>query len=102
MKLYCVYIVTNRYHGTLYVGVTNNLQHRMIEHRESRLDGFTKQYGLNRLVFFQIFGTAYDAINFEKRLKRWHRDWKINLVDKENPSWEDLYDKIFEIDGKKI
>lgn len=89
-KLYAVYIMTNRKRGVLYVGVTSNLIHRAIEHREGALEGFTKTYNLKRLVWYRAFGDVRDAIEFEKRLKRWRRQWKFDLIEEMNPAWEDL------------
>ncbi|MBM3886312.1 GIY-YIG nuclease family protein [Candidatus Dependentiae bacterium] len=93
--IYCVYILTNMPRGTLYIGVTNNLQMRILEHRAGLVDGFSKKYDLKKLVYFEQCGSAYQAISLEKRLKRWHRDWKISLIEKNNPAWIDLYEKMF-------
>ncbi|WP_436014241.1 GIY-YIG nuclease family protein [Phenylobacterium sp. LjRoot219] len=78
-------------HGTLYVGVTRDLQRRVEQHRAKAVAGFTKRYGVGRLVHAQGFGDVRDAITFEKRLKRWRRDWKARLIEETNPRWEDLY-----------
>jgi len=86
-----VYIMTNRPHGTLYVGVTNDIARRSFEHREGQQDGFTKRYGLGRLVHVEEFASISDAIHREKRLKQWNRAWKIALVEESNPDWEDLF-----------
>ena len=86
-----VYILTNRPGGTLYVGVTNDLSRRVWEHREGLFDGFSKRYGLDRLVHYECFSSIADAIHREKRLKAWNRAWKVALIEKENPEWEDLY-----------
>ena len=94
-KIYYVYIVTNKKNGTLYIGVTNHLQRRITEHKEKRIDGFTKKYSLDKLVYFAAFKYIEDAVNYEKRLKRWHRSWKINLIEKNNLKWDDLYVKYF-------
>jgi putative endonuclease len=88
---YSVYILASSRHGTLYVGVTNSLQRRVEEHRAKEIPGFTQRYGVTRLVYFQGFGDVSDAILYEKRLKRWRRDWKIRLIEEDNPHWEDLY-----------
>jgi putative endonuclease len=88
---YWVYILASRRYGTLYVGVTRELQRRVEQHRAMRIDGFTRWYGVTRLVFAQGFGDVADAIRFEKRLKRWRRDWKIRLIEEDNPFWADLY-----------
>ena len=77
-------------HGTLYVGVTNNLERRSIEHRDGLLPGFTKKYGVKQLVYFEIFYGILEAIQREKSLKRWPREWKTNLIERTNPHWHDL------------
>jgi len=87
---YFVYILTNQKNGTLYVGVTNNIQRRMIEHKQGEIEGFTQKYKVNKLVYFEEYYDIKDAIHREKCLKRWKRDWKIKLVIKTNPSWNDL------------
>jgi putative endonuclease len=89
-----VYIVTNKPYGTLYVGVTSNLYRRIYEHREGMVPGFTKTHGLKRLVWFQGFEFVTEAIAKEKLLKRDVRDWKINLIERYNPRWDDLYDEL--------
>lgn len=91
MKSGCVYIVTNRPNGTLYVGVTSNIARRAWEHREGVVDGFTKRYGLKRLVYAERHDDITDAIRREKRMKSWPRAWKINLFRESNPTWKDLY-----------
>jgi putative endonuclease len=88
---YWVYILASRRHGTLYVGVTNSLETRIAQHRAKVTSGFTKTYGVDRLVHYVGFGEVADAIRFEKRLKRWRRDWKIRLIEDDNPHWDDLY-----------
>jgi putative endonuclease len=87
---YVVYILTNKARGVLYVGVTNDLKRRVVEHRLGIIEGFTKKYSLSRLVYFEFFESVQDAIYREKRLKRWPREWKINLVEKNNPLWRDI------------
>lgn len=89
---YWVYILASRRYGTLYVGVTNSLNRRIGQHRAGKHSGFTKRYGVHRLVYFQGFGEVTEAIGFEKRLKRWRREWKIQLIEAENPLWQDLYE----------
>jgi putative endonuclease len=86
-----VYIVASGKHGTLYIGVTSDLPRRIWEHRESEVDGFTKKYGVNRLVYFESHDDPRSAIQREKSLKKWPRDWKINLIERENPDWVDLF-----------
>jgi putative endonuclease len=88
---YWVYILASRKHGALYVGVTNSLERRIAEHRAKQVPGFTQRYGVDRLVFYQGYGEATAAMGFEKRLKRWRRDWKIRLIEEDNPHWDDLY-----------
>jgi putative endonuclease len=90
-RQYFVYILASRTHGTLYIGVTNNLLRRVGEHREGTADGFTKAYAVNRLVYFEMFSDIGEAILREKRLKTWRRDWKIALIEENNPEWVDLY-----------
>ncbi len=84
------YIMTNRPQGTLYVGVTSDLPSRVLQHREGRIDGFNKTHGLKRLVWFEPFELMTAAIQREKSLKRYLREWKINLIERENPRGEDL------------
>ncbi len=88
-----VYIMTNRPHGTLYIGVTTNLQRRCWEHREGITGGFTTQYGLTRLIYAEPHPDITAAIWREKTLKHWVRAWKLRLIEAANPSWDDLYDK---------
>lgn len=89
-----VYIVTNVARGTLYTGVTNSLSRRAFEHREEVYGGFSKRYGLHRLVWYEEFPTMPEAIHREKRLKKWPRQWKIDLVEGFNPEWKDLYETL--------
>ena len=91
---YFVYILASQRHGTLYVGVTNNLVRRIYEHREKLIEGFTSQYNVTRLVWFDQTESIEEAITHEKRLKRWRREWKIELIEKNNPAWGDLYESI--------
>jgi putative endonuclease len=88
---YFVYIMTDRRHGTLYVGVTNDIARRAWEHREGLIAGFTKRYALKLLVRVEQFQSISDAIDREKRLKHWNRAWKIELIEETNPEWDDLY-----------
>jgi len=87
-----VYIVTNRPNGTLYVGVTSDLARRAWEHREGMAEGFTKRYGLKRLVYAERHDDIRAAIQREKNLKHWSRTWKVRLILADNPDWNDLYD----------
>lgn len=90
MKQYFVYILTNLTNNVLYIGVTNNLEKRIYEHKNKLVDGFTKKYNLSKLVYFEECSTVVDAIAREKQLKNWHREWKFNLIRKINPSFNDL------------
>jgi len=89
-----VYFMTNRRDGTLYVGVTSDLIRRCYEHRNGLVDGFTKQYGLKSLVFFETYDDICLAIQREKTIKHWPRAWKVRLIHGSNPDWRDLYDSI--------
>ena len=86
----CVYILASQPRGTLYIGVTSDLAKRLWQHREGVTGGFVARYKVNRLVRFEMFGDMELAIMREKQLKRWHRQWKINLVERDNPHWVDL------------
>ena len=90
-----VYIVTDVPHGTLYVGVTTDLIRRIAQHRAGEIDGFTKRYGLKRLVYFEAHDDINEAIKREKRFKKWPRAWKVRLIAQDNPDWCDLYDGLF-------
>ena len=90
---YYVYILASRKNGTLYIGVTNDLRRRAYEHRKGLIQGFTRRYGLKRLVYFEETGSIEGAIWREKQLKWWRRVWKIALIEKENPDWDDLAEK---------
>jgi putative endonuclease len=89
-KTYFVYILASGRHGTLYVGVTNSLERRLAEHRQEINPGFTSRYGVKRLVYFEETNDVKVAIHREKRLKKWTRQWKIELIEKANPGWRDL------------
>jgi putative endonuclease len=93
-RTYWVYILASRKHGTLYIGVTSDLSGRVHEHRAGIMPGFTSKYAVHRLVYFEMFGMIDDAITREKQLKKWRRDWKINLIERSNPDWADLYEGI--------
>ena len=86
-----VYMMSNRKHGTLYVGVTSQFLRRVSQHREGLRGGFTKTHGLTRLVWFTQHEDMRAAIHHEKRLKKYKREWKINLIDRDNPNWDDLW-----------
>ena len=91
---YYVYILASRIGGTLYIGVTNDLVRRVFEHRSKLVAGFTKKYGIARLVYFEQYDDIENAIRREKRLKKWNRAWKIRLIEEANPNWDDLYPAI--------
>ena len=91
MAGYWVYVLTNKPHGTLYVGVTNDLVRRTYEHREGLVDGFPKRYQLRMLVHFERYDASRPAIQREKNIKHWPRLWKLRLVETTNPQWRDLY-----------
>ena len=88
---YYVYILASKERGTLYVGVTNDLMRRVYEHKDGLAEGFSMRHGVKRLVYFETHESIEAAILQEKRLKRWRRDWKIELVERDNPHWVDLY-----------
>ena len=85
-----VYLLTNKYKTCFYIGVTNDLVRRIIEHKAKRNDGYTKKYNVTTLVYYECFFQIEHAIAREKQLKRWHRPWKINLIEKNNAEWKDL------------
>jgi len=87
---YYVYILSNKKNRTLYIGVTNNLERRMFEHKNKLIEEFSKKYSLTKLMYFEIFQHIEEAIKREKRLKKWKRQWKINLIEENNSSWNDL------------
>jgi len=89
-----VYFLTNRPNGILYVGVTNDLVRRIYEHRSAAVDGFTRRYGLKRLVYFERFDDIRDAIQQEHNIKHWPRAWKVRKIIASNPDWNDLYEEI--------
>ena len=86
-----VYIMASRKHGTLYIGVTSDLVNRVAQHREGMIDGFTRRYGVKRLVWFERHDGIVDAIRRETSLKKYRREWKINLIEADNPNWDDLF-----------
>ena len=90
----CVYIMTNQPYGTLYVGVTSNLVQRAWQHRNHLTKGFTAKYGLIHLVYYEPHEDMYEAIKREKTIKNWKRLWKIELIEKANPNWLDLFSQI--------
>jgi putative endonuclease len=92
--MYHVYILASRRHGTLYIGVTNSLRKRLEAHRNGEGSSFVKAYGVYRLVYVESYNRAEEAIAREKQLKRWKRDWKIELIERDNLEWRDLSDLI--------
>ncbi len=88
----CVYITASGMNGTLYIGVTSNIYQRMAMHSQGLLDGFTKKYGVSKLVYYEFHETVPDAIKREKQLKKWNRLWKIRLIEGMNPEWKNLFD----------
>lgn len=93
-KTFYVYMLASARYGTLYLGVTSNLIKRVWEHREGVVEGFTKEYGVKQLVWFETHTDAVAAITREKQLKKWNRAWKIRLIQQENPYWRDLYEEL--------
>jgi len=96
MKTYYVYILASKRNGTLYIGLTSNFSRRLYEHRNDLLPGFTSKYRVHRLVHCETFDDVKAAIVREKRLKKWNRQWKINLIENVNPEWRDLYEELVE------
>jgi putative endonuclease len=94
MKQFAVYILASRMTGTLYIGVTSNLVRRMHQHRDGTASAFTRKYRVHRLVHFELYDRAEPALQREKSLKHWSRAWKIQLIEKLNPDWRDLYEEI--------
>ena len=92
----CVYILTNKPRGALYIGVTSNLAYRVWQHRHKLVEGFSKKYNTDRLVWYESYSEIYAAITREKRIKKWNRDWKIELVESNNPTWTDYSREILE------
>ena len=94
MKNYYVYILASKRNGTLYIGVTSDLLRRVYEHKNNLVDGFTSKYYVHQLVYFEQTHDANSAITREKQLKKWKREWKIQLIEKTNPEWRDIYEDI--------
>ena len=99
MKSYYVYILASKKNGTLYIGVTSNLRRRVHEHRSEHASGFTEKYGVSRLVYFEQYKDIRDAINREKGMKKWNRQWKVKRIEKENPEWRDLFEDLVQGGG---
>ena len=96
-KQYFVYILASKLGGTLYIGVTNDLIRRAYQHRSKLVEGFTKQYGVTRLVWYETHTDIEAAITREKQMKKWNRAWKVRLIEETNPNWDDLYPQIAKI-----
>jgi putative endonuclease len=94
MKIFYVYILASKRNGTLYIGVTSDLIKRVWEHKNKLVQGFTEKYSINKLVYYEQFQTGHDAIQREKRLKKYNRQWKLKLIEEVNPDWKDLYDDL--------
>ena len=93
-KDYYVYILASKRNGTLYIGVTSNLIKRVWEHKNKIVEGFSEKYNINKLVYYEQCQDVENAIRWEKRLKKYNRKWKLDLIEKSNPNWNDLYDEI--------
>ncbi len=94
MKNYYAYILSSKRNGTLYTGVTSDIIKRVYEHKQNVVEGFTKKYSIHMLVWYEIHDSSESAINREKQIKKWKRAWKLELIEKENPGWIDLYESI--------
>jgi putative endonuclease len=94
VKVYYVYILASARNGTLYVGVTTNLARRMWEHKEGMVSGFSEKFGVKTLVYYEVFEDVNSAIYRETRLKKYKREWKLNLIEQRNPDWRDLTDTL--------
>jgi putative endonuclease len=90
-KEYYVYILASQKYGTLYIGITSDLLKRVYQHKEGLVAGFTKKYHVNKLVYYEVHEDVHEAILREKQMKKWRRNWKINLIEKDNPQWLDIY-----------
>ena len=97
-KTYYVYILTNYKNKTLYIGVTNNIERRVYEHKNGLIEGFSKKYKLKKLIYYEEFKYINDALMREKQLKNWHREWKLNLIKDMNPDFNDLAEEWYEED----
>jgi len=93
-RQFYVYILCSKRNGTLYIGVTSDLVKRIYEHKNDLVGGFTKKYGIHRLVWYETHDSAESAITREKQLKKWKRTWKLKLIEQNNPKWNDLYENI--------
>ncbi|HUJ04465.1 MAG TPA: GIY-YIG nuclease family protein [Rhizomicrobium sp.] len=97
-----VYIMASRRHGTLYTGVTSTLPKRVYQHREGLIPGFTKKYGVKRLVWYEPYESMTAAIQREKTIKKYKREWKINLIERDNPNWDDLFPVLIGMNRKIV
>jgi len=89
-----VYVLASKRNGSLYVGVASNLRKRVWEHKNELVEGFTKRYGVHHLVYYEIYDDMMSAITREKQIKKWNRAWKLDLIEKQNPDWKDLWEGI--------
>jgi len=94
MKQYYVYILASKKNGVLYIGITNDIIKRIYEHKNDFVEGFTKKYHVHKLVYYEETNDVDAAITREKQMKKWHRKWKVDLIEKNNPNWHDLYNKL--------
>ena len=94
MYNYYIYILASRKNGALYIGITNNLLKRVYEHKNKTFDGFTKKYDIDKLVYYECYDNIEYAITREKQMKKWNRKWKIELIEKDNKEWRDLYEDL--------
>ena len=94
-KTFYVYILASKPYGTLYIGVTSDLVQRVYQHKNKEAKGFTNKYGVDKLVYYELHYDAYEAFQREKRMKKWNRQWKIDLIEQNNPHWEDLFYELF-------
>ena len=94
MKQPAVYILASKRNGTLYTGVTSDLRKRIFEHRSDFIEGFTRRYGVHNLVYFELHESMSAAITREKQIKKWNRAWKLQIIERQNPNWEDLWARI--------
>ncbi len=92
--IYYVYILSNKKDGVLYVGMTNSLLRRIYEHKQEMIEGFSKKYHIHNLVYYEQYNDVRNAITREKQIKKWNRQWKVELIEKDNPEWADLYGTI--------
>ena len=95
-KTFYVYILASKPYGTLYTGVTSDLTQRIAQHKKKTLKGFTSKYNVDKLVYYEIHFDGHEAFRREKQIKKWKRQWKINLIEKDNPHWEDRYFELLE------